>query len=48
MTDPEFVADARKGNLDLEPGAREELERVVNSFFKIDAATVNKLRQILK
>jgi hypothetical protein len=48
MNDPEFVAEAKKGNLELEPVAGEELEKVVNSFFKVDAATVNKLREILK
>jgi tripartite-type tricarboxylate transporter receptor subunit TctC len=48
MTDPDFVAEAKKGNLDLEVVAGEELEKIVNSFFKVDAATVNKLREVLK
>jgi tripartite-type tricarboxylate transporter receptor subunit TctC len=48
MRDSEFLAEAKKGNLELEPVAGEELERIVNSFFKVDPATVNKLREILK
>ena len=48
MSDAEFLAEAKKGNLDLEPVAGEELEKIVNGFFKTDPATVNKLREVLK
>jgi tripartite-type tricarboxylate transporter receptor subunit TctC len=48
MSDPEFVAEAKKGNLELDPVAGEELEKIVSSFFKVDSATINKLRDILK
>jgi hypothetical protein len=48
LKDPEFIAEAKKGNLDLEPVAGEELQRIVNGFFKVEPATVNKLREILK
>ena len=48
MHDPEFLAEAKKGNLELEPVAGDELEKVVNSLFKVDRSTVNKLREILK
>jgi tripartite-type tricarboxylate transporter receptor subunit TctC len=48
MADPEFVAEAKKGNLDLVPVGGEELEKIVNSFFRVDPATINKLRELLK
>jgi tripartite-type tricarboxylate transporter receptor subunit TctC len=48
MTDPDFVAEAKKANLDLELVAGEELEKIVSSFFRVDPATVNKLREVLK
>ncbi len=48
MKDPEFIAEAKKGNFELTPVAGEELERVVNGFFKADPAVVNKLRELLK
>jgi len=46
--DPEFVAEAKKGNFELTPVAGEELERIVNGFFKADPLVVNKLRELLK
>ncbi len=48
MKDAEFVAEAKKGNFELTPVAGEELERVVNGFFKADPVVVNKLRELLK
>lgn len=48
MKDPEFIAEAKKGNFELTPVAGEELERVVNGFFKADPAVVSKLRELLK
>jgi len=48
MKDPEFIAEAKKGNFELTPVAGEELERIVNGFFKADPLVVNKLRELLK
>ena len=48
LKDPEFVAEAKKGNFELDPVTGEELEKVVNGFFKADPATVNRLRELLK
>ena len=48
LKDPEFVAEAKKGNFELDPVAGEELERIVNGLFKADPAIVNKLRDLLK
>ena len=48
MNDAEFLAEAKKGNLDIGPVAGEDLEKIANSFFKVDPATVNKLRELLR
>jgi len=48
ITDPEFLAEANKGNLNIDPVAGEDLEKIVNDFLKLDAAVVNKLKEILK
>ena len=48
MTDPEFLADAKKGQLDIDPVSGEEVEKTVARFFKLDPALVAKLREILK
>ncbi len=48
MKDPDFLAEAKKGNLDVQPVSGEDLEKIVSSFFKLDAAVVNKLKEILK
>jgi hypothetical protein len=47
MTDPEFLADAKKSQLDIDPLPAEE-EKTVARFFKLDTALVAKLREILK
>jgi tripartite-type tricarboxylate transporter receptor subunit TctC len=48
MNDPEFLAEAKKANLDIEPVLGEEVEKTVANFFKLDPSTANKLREILK
>jgi tripartite-type tricarboxylate transporter receptor subunit TctC len=48
LKDPEFIAEAKKGNFELDPVPGEELEKIVNGFFKADPATINRLRDLLK
>lgn len=48
MKDPEFLAETKKANMDVDPVNGEELERIVSGFFKLDPVVVNKLKQILK
>ena len=48
MKDPEFVADAGKSRLDTQPLTGEQIEKIVLQLFKIDAAVVNQLKEILK
>lgn len=46
--DPEFLADARKSKLDLDPVTGEELERTVAGLFKLNPGVVSKLKELLK
>jgi len=48
MKDPEFLADAKKAQMDLDPVPGEEVEKTVARFFQLDPALVAKLREILK
>ena len=46
MKDPEFVADAAKSRLDVEPVSAEELERSVAGLFKLNPSLLAKLKEI--
>lgn len=47
MKDPEFVADATKAKLGVDPVSSEEVERIIAGLFKLDAALVAKLKDVL-
>ena len=47
MADAEFLADAKKSNLDINPLSGEEVARTVDNIFKIEPAVAAKLKQIL-
>lgn len=48
MKDPEFLADAKKSRLDVDPVQGEEVEKIVSGLFKLDPTLQAKLREILK
>jgi tripartite-type tricarboxylate transporter receptor subunit TctC len=48
LRDPEFVADAKRSKLEVDPLNGEELTRVVQDLFKLDPAITAKLKGILK
>jgi tripartite-type tricarboxylate transporter receptor subunit TctC len=48
MKDPEFLADARKAKLDINPLDGEELEQNVKDIFKLDPKLIPKAKEILK
>lgn len=48
MKDPEFLADAKKANLDVNPTDGAELEQNVREIAKLEPALVKKLKDILK
>ena len=43
LTDPEFVAEAKKINLDINPLSGEEVKKIVDDLFKLPPPTVAKL-----
>ncbi|MBI2087298.1 MAG: hypothetical protein HYT78_00990 [Deltaproteobacteria bacterium] len=47
LEDPEFLADAEKSGLDLDPVTGEEAGAAVARFFKLSPAMVNKLKGLL-
>jgi len=48
LKDPEFLVEAQKIKLDIDPMSGEELERIVHGLFKLDPAFIARLREILK
>jgi tripartite-type tricarboxylate transporter receptor subunit TctC len=48
MKDPEFLADAKKAKLDINPLDGEELEQNVKEIFKLDPKLIPRAKEILK
>lgn len=48
MKDPEFLAEAKKANLDINPDDGATLERNVKEVLKLEPALVAKLKEVLK
>ena len=48
LRDAEFVADAGRAKLEIDPIGAEEVERLVGELFKLDAVLVAKLKGILR
>jgi hypothetical protein len=48
MKDPEFLAEAAKAKLDINPLDGATLEKNVKDVFNLDAALVSRLKEILK
>ena len=48
MKDAEFLAEAKKANLDINPADGAEMERNVKEIFSLEPALVAKLKEILK
>jgi tripartite-type tricarboxylate transporter receptor subunit TctC len=47
LKDPEFVADAKKARLNIDPVAPDEIEKDIAGLFKLDPALVSKLKEVL-
>ena len=47
IKDPEFLADAKKSNLSVDPVPVDEVERDIGALFKLDPAMITKLKDIL-
>ncbi len=47
MRDPEFLAEAKKAKLEIDPRSGEEVESLIARYFSLEASLIGKLRQIL-
>jgi tripartite-type tricarboxylate transporter receptor subunit TctC len=47
LTDPDFVAEAKKANLDINPLTGNEVKRIVDDLFKLTPAMRSKLATVL-
>ena len=47
LKDPEFVADAKKSRLNVDPMRRRRIEKDIAGLFKLDPSLVSKLKDIL-
>ncbi len=47
LTDPDFIAEAKKANLDINPLSGNEVKKIVDDLFKLTPATRTKLATIL-
>jgi tripartite-type tricarboxylate transporter receptor subunit TctC len=47
LKDPEFLADAKKTRLDIDPLTGEEIEKTVSQIKSIPAATIAKLKDVI-
>ena len=47
LKDPEFLADAKKSKLNVDPVTVEEIEKDIQGLFKLDPALLGKLKEIL-
>jgi tripartite-type tricarboxylate transporter receptor subunit TctC len=48
MNDKDFLAEAVKSKLDVDPVSGEEVEKIVAGLFKLDSVTIAKMSEILK
>lgn len=48
MRDKEFLAEAEKSKLDIDPLSGEEVEKIIAGLFSLDQPTISKLKDILK
>lgn len=46
LKDPEFVAEATRANLEIDPTTGEELEKTINGLFKVNPTVVAKLKDV--
>ena len=48
LSDPNFVAEAKKSRLEVDPIAGADLEKLIGGLFKLDAALLTRLKETIK
>jgi hypothetical protein len=47
LTDPDFVTEMKKSNLEINPLSGDQVRKIVDDLFKLDPALLAKLSKIL-
>jgi hypothetical protein len=47
MKDPDFLADAKKSNLEIDPTTGEDTGKAINSLFQLEPNLVAKMKAVL-
>lgn len=47
MKDPDFLADAKKSNLEIDPTSGEDTGKAINSLFQLEPNLVAKMKSVL-
>jgi hypothetical protein len=47
MKDPEFIAEANKAKLDLDPLSGEEVEKIVGEIKNLSPALIAKMKEVI-
>jgi hypothetical protein len=48
LKDPQFLAEAKKAKLEIEPVDGAGIEKMVNGLYAIDPAVINRVKHILQ
>ena len=48
LSDPQFLSDARRAKLDIDPVSGEEVERLVGELFRMPQPVLAKLKELLR
>ena len=48
LKDPQFLAEAEKAKLEIDPIDGPGIEKMVNGLYEIDPAIVNRVKQLLE
>jgi hypothetical protein len=48
LKDPQFLAEAEKAKLEIDPVDGPGIEKMVNGLYEIDSAVVSRVKQILE
>jgi hypothetical protein len=48
LKDSEFLSDAKKSNLNMDPVAGDEFEKIISNLFRLEPAFGSKLNEILR
>ncbi|HEX9142843.1 MAG TPA: hypothetical protein VGA09_01145, partial [Candidatus Binatia bacterium] len=47
LRDPEFLVEAKKSKIDVEPVSGEDMEKVVHGLYNIDSTMLARLKEVL-